>query len=213
MESVRKINKLNQAIKSKDKAMQEIIEEFKYKEGILIDDIDQLNYKLSLLVRDKELLTKEIENLAEEKRALLRKNKDLTAENEEISTKWFKSDQEKSESLLQLKNKNIEKSKKNDEQQEKLRVQQKLLCQQNRRISHLVKQCDELLSLKNETEGSLRRTLRSLEDLKAEHAEVVNKLELISKTTQTDLKRQGEQLEKLSEDNKRLNRENIEIIS
>jgi hypothetical protein len=59
----------------------------------------------------------------------------------------------------------------------------------------------------------LRRTIRTLEDLKAEHSEVISKLDNVSKTTEVELKRQGEQIDKLSEDNKRLNRENIEIIS
>ena len=33
-------------------------------------------------------------------------------------------------------------------------------------------------------EGSLRRTIRALEELKAEHAEVVKKLNDVSKTTE-----------------------------
>jgi hypothetical protein len=36
--------------------------------------------------------------------------------------------------------------------------------------------------------------VRSLEDLKAEHAEVVSKLDIVSKTTDSELKKQGEQL-------------------
>ena len=54
---------------------------------------------------------------------MIRKNKELSVENEDISTKWFKSDQEKSENLLLLKNKNIELGKKNDELEDKIKVQ------------------------------------------------------------------------------------------
>ena len=72
-----------------------------------------------------------------------------------------------------LKSRNTEYQKENDKLLTENRSQEKMINELNRRITHLTNECEEICKKNHEIETNLRRHLRSSEDLKAEHQEVV----------------------------------------
>jgi chromosome segregation ATPase len=120
-------------------------------------------------------------------------------ESEELSAQLLRSEEERSEAMLHLKTQNAQLAEMAGEQEQKIRGQDKTLNEQNRKLNHLIKECEEACKQKGEAEANLRKTVRALEDLRVEHSELLTELQLISKAADNQLLSHGEQVGQLSE--------------
>lgn len=55
----------------------------------------------------------------------------------------------------------------------------------------MTNECEEICKKNHELETTMRRNMRSAEDLKAEHREIVEKLDTVSKVTNSEIKKQS----------------------
>lgn len=101
--------------------------------------IEGMNIEINGLLKAKSLLQQDNNILTEEKHSVIKKNKELYKQNEEISTSFLRSEQDKNQSIIQLKNYNRDLTEEIDSRGNQIRDLEKLIADLNRKLTHLTK--------------------------------------------------------------------------